>query len=1319
MFEEFNICPYPGLRSFTEEESLYFKGREGQVIEIIELLSQNQFLMITGASGDGKSSLVYAGLIPNARAGFFKSRFNNWVVADFRPERSPLTNLAKSLSNNLGVANTSTVETELSRGYSSLVDLYINSNYYEEDESRTGNEANLLILVDQFEELFTNPENYTEGVPSTDAQTTVNLLLETARLAKEKGIPIYIVCTMRSDYIGQCTAFRGLPEFIGFSQFFVPRLKRNEIQQIIEEPAELSGNQISRRLVERLIYDLTEGIDQLPILQHALSQIWIAADDGKEEMDLLHYAMVGGMAVEELPDEDQEKYTRWFKSIPETQQKSYDYSSLENVLDIHANKLYESAAEVYNSDFKDSISVQDAKNILAITFACLTKIDQSRAVRNRMTLGEITNIINKPEFDYKKVGRIINIFRKEGNTFIRPFIMEGDPVDIDSDTVLDITHESLIRNWKRLLKWVNTEFSFYEDFVDFRKQLDRWVDSGKSRNFLLPLGPLTYFENWYNECNPNEYWIARYSDEENAADSSINTLKNSIEFLRNSGRKHIVTRTFMKYGAQRIGVVFAVILSLFLSSFYYNDALNKQNDRVVESTLDKGERFLNNTESIIIEAKVEYMLSVFRLDPEVALEMLERIEDPKLKLEFSTTIYEKIILYNKNFVGADKDQLLNIILKSYTNNINQTSLDKVFILRNINRFLAALNYDQYYNQSKRLQEISKRAHELLLMVTENLLQGSPRSDFNLDLEFAKAIRHLINNGEIDQVKVIETLVSPFTDGNQNFKFYYPANSSKPNGLSSLTHNCGYQLVAEMYARLDAPDLVLQSMDSVFAYNSNGSYFSFHSFNNHSTILSYFVRNGNLDGFKTVTATLFTKGLDPIVFYKDFFDRVGYLKLFYANNFDWSFNSHKGVINPIPYYINPTSLSAVEKLYFDELEKSDDLNFINYSKALYTKNKSLITYKHFVDRGYQTNEQFFYELFDKSFEYYDQVEADFTSKEIKSVHRYYTDGVREPMTKRDVLMLYPDLWAGFHSSRYTSSIMGRYLLDKGIEQVYTDASKLDLLSDWVSIQAEKALLPEADIIPFFEEFNLDFKTLTKLEAILSQSIYSLDLNYIRLLLANNAFDQGDSDLAKGYVSDLDIDEFKTSASRLEYLNINEFQNSVYQLSFHTAIYDPQLTKRLVNTLGAPQYKTLAYLGIVNEVYGSQKPEEAFKYLDSALALYETFNPRGVLQGFTVYREFLKVSDLIGGDQFEDFSKRFLEQVYPFGYFEKVIGSIEAGDYYQAVSIIPNSFTQSEELFLFAALLHFEGLRTNSDERWKFLDKVREETRFSTRLQYFDI
>lgn len=97
---------------------------------------------------------------------------------------------------------------------------------------------------------------------------------------------------------------------------FVPRLKRKDLKQVIEEPAILSGNRISQRLIERLVYDIAEGVDQLPILQHALSQIWLMADHGRQEMDLIHYAMVGGMPADDLPDNELPQFNTWFDRLP-------------------------------------------------------------------------------------------------------------------------------------------------------------------------------------------------------------------------------------------------------------------------------------------------------------------------------------------------------------------------------------------------------------------------------------------------------------------------------------------------------------------------------------------------------------------------------------------------------------------------------------------------------------------------------------------------------------------------------------------------------------------------------------------------------------------------------------------------------------------------------------------------------------------------------------------------------------------------------------------------------------------------------------------
>src|SRR5258706_9556309 len=653
------VCPYPGLRSFTEDESLYFKGRDQQIEQISDLLEQNKFLMLTGASGEGKSSLIYAGLIPNARAGFFKAHYTNWVIADFRPERSPVSNMSQAIAHALDLEK-ETVATELKRGFSSLADLYVNSDFFvdEQDEGwkslndtekkeKKRKAANLLIIVDQFEEFFTNPENFSNETPSQDSQVVVNLALETARIALKRNLPVYVVCTMRSDFIGQCVAFRGLPEYIGFSQFFVPRLKRKDFKQVIEQPAVLSGNRISQRLIERLVYDLAEGVDQLPVLQHALSQVWLVAHRGTEEMDLIHYAMVGGMPAEELPDEDQSRFKTWFDTQPSFKKKFFQETGLHKIIEFHANTLYEGAWEQYTTSHPhDLITIKNAKRIIAMTFVCLTKIDNSRAVRNRMTLQEITDIINDPELSVQTVGEVIAVFREEANSFIRPYKTDDLTTHtLSPGSVLDITHEALIRNWNKLNQWALREFDFYTTWLDFKKQLSRWIESGKSSSYLLPIGPLTFFENWYNQCKPNSGWIARYSELDGDANSKLEhastILSDARAYLKRSARSVIVSRTFMKYGTQRLATFLAIVLMLVSSGFYWNDAESKRNERVVERVTERSNKLLPN-EEVAANEKANYLLVHERLEEGTLMPFLQNLNNPKSQIAIATSVYQNM-----------------------------------------------------------------------------------------------------------------------------------------------------------------------------------------------------------------------------------------------------------------------------------------------------------------------------------------------------------------------------------------------------------------------------------------------------------------------------------------------------------------------------------------------------------------------------------------------------------------------------------------------------------------------------------------------------
>ena len=638
--------PYPGLRPFSGDEAIYFCGRESHVEVICDLLRQNKFLMVAGASGDGKSSLVFAGLVPAMQAGFFRAQYSEFRVASFRPERSPLENFAAALAPVLGETDQRSLQARLSYGYSSLIDLFREAV----QDAESG--YNLVIYADQFEELFTYPENYRDGKCSADAQLLVNLLLETSRLSLEHNLPVYVVCTMRSDYIGQCSSFRGLAEYIGFSHYFVPRLNRVEMRRVIEEPAMLNGDDISPRLVERLLYDLEEGNDQLPVLQHALSRIWLLAVEKGETMDLIHYAMAGGMEITDLPEENQEEFRKWLACQPGELQLVFSRPGLDNVLNLHAEGLLLQALEIC---IQNNIGGEKPGEVPEKVFRCLTQVDRGRVVRNQISAEELLQVLEVPGLQLQQLDAVTAVFRIPGNTFLRPFI-GGDSAGLKAASVLDITHESLIRNWDKLAAWTDSEENDKQTFRDFDKQLQRWLGQQKSSDYLLPIGPLTQYEGWFERKRPNAGWLAGLNEEDDNREKKLSAarlhLGNAREFLKKSSRRLLLTRTVMQYGANRILLLAGSLVVAISCLYYYLEYRYKQNDAVVERTLSEGKELMANPNVSKVQ-KARFAILWERHHGENAfVPLLDSLHNDTLAFEVGLEMYEGIMGQPEEKMGS-------------------------------------------------------------------------------------------------------------------------------------------------------------------------------------------------------------------------------------------------------------------------------------------------------------------------------------------------------------------------------------------------------------------------------------------------------------------------------------------------------------------------------------------------------------------------------------------------------------------------------------------------------------------------------------------
>jgi len=1217
--EETPICPYTGLRPFTEDESLYFKGRDEHIDQATKQLEKNKFIMLTGASGDGKSSLVYAGIIPNAKAGFLRSQFSNWVVADFRPERNPMGNLSHALAKQLGIANENTVRTELSHGFSALVDVYKASPLYldavEEDfttlddqqkSRRKRTAANLIIIADQFEEFFTNPENFHKGVPSQEASLVTNLLLETARIALEEKLPIYVIITMRSDFIGQCASFRGLPEAIGFSQFFVPRLNRTQLQEVIEEPAVLSGNKISRRLTERLIYDMVEGTDQLPILQHALNQIWKMADEGRSEMDLLHYAMVGGMKGTELQAKEAANFEKWFSGLPTKIQGCYQLPGLQNVLNTHANKLYNFAVS------NKVVSEADAQQIIETAFKCLTKIDNSRAVRNRMTLGEITSIINQPHLDYKKVGQVLSVFREPGNTLLRPFLDEVP--ELPKDVTLDITHESLIRNWENLSQWAKDEFNSYTTYLDFSQQMNRWVDSGKSSSFLLYIGPLTFFENWFEKVKPNIQWIARYLGEEmddgQQQAKAVSILRNAQEFLQRSARKHTVTRAVMKYGLRKIAAVLAVIGFIGLSSFAFKTYLDRRNVAVIENIKEQSFTLFNNAKlsfanrAILVNEQLRSNISTI---PEV----IDNVKDPIEKIVMANGIAAALVFEGRTEPAremaqaiAATDSLLSAFKPDFTDGKKISSY-----LKEVNEWRTTLGLAYFYNSTEQLKQLqqknARRSGEAVFAIVKN----TPRN-FEDMLGFETSLETTLNFNSFskEELKTVTRSLSPFETGSKTewVTTHFKRDKLLIRGYQGYGFNFNglYQELALLYAADGNIAGSLQAIDTLLKYNE--PYYERNYANmldNAANVASVLYRTGHtelLDAF--VTGYCQHKKMTEIEFYHRLLGR--------AQPYNLSRNSNHQNIWPEAHNINLSYGEEKEIAFFyqkfrEAASRSTNPNEQNFILALSYKDEA-ITIAHKAEvSGKKYNQEVVAALFDKSIMHYNKVDVNYLNESIDQTITAAADLISAPRSR---LFLFPDLIYPFvpqgardYHFNYMSVCFMDYLIDKNLfSAFYSQTGSLKLVEAWLTDYHYH--VSATDI---FMRQHAEVNVLAKIEKALTQlnAGTQVDLNLLYLYLGSYSVDKDDQPLALQYYSRLNVENF---GNLLRYkigpgiVNPASFRLIGKAFTCYLQNNKPAEAKRIIDFFRKPVNRSSLYAAAARELSAQKiNPLLAGALLDSAI------------------------------------------------------------------------------------------------------------------------
>jgi hypothetical protein len=280
--------------------------------------------------------------------------------------------------------------------------------------------GNLLILVDQFEELF----RYGNYAQREEAEAFTALLMESAISVE---VPIHVVITMRSEYLGACALIPGLVERVNAGLYLVPRMTRDQCREAIEGPAGVIGFTVEPALVNRLLNDLTSfapwesddnsdqlrqlsrRADQLPLMQHVLNRLWLRtadrADGHRVVLTLSEYERLGG---------------------------------LQGALDAHA-------AEVM-----DSLKEEQRPVVETVFRALVDGASLANAVRRPCQFGDLVSLANG---NSAAVTAVVDTFRSPACNFLQP----ATPEPIDDATIIDISHESLIRQWSRLSDWLDQE----------------------------------------------------------------------------------------------------------------------------------------------------------------------------------------------------------------------------------------------------------------------------------------------------------------------------------------------------------------------------------------------------------------------------------------------------------------------------------------------------------------------------------------------------------------------------------------------------------------------------------------------------------------------------------------------------------------------------------------------------------------------------------------------------------------------------------------------------------------------------------------------
>ena len=428
--------PFKGLEAFQQTDSHFFFGREELVrksLQRIQSESTSRFIAVVGASGSGKSSLVRAGVIPQIRNGALPSS-DQWRIVIFTPGSTPIESLAQRLDPLLPELAQTQISDSLLASEESLHHL---SEQILKDESES---IRLLLLVDQFEEIFTN-------AGKVERETFLKLL---HYAVTNQGGRTQVIITMRADFFGQLSHYPDLADlFEQENMVIATEMTPANILRAIEGPAKAVGLIYDEGLPQRILDDVRKQPGSLPLLQYALKELFERRDGRR--LTTQAYEQIGG---------------------------------IQRALAQHAEDIYKTLEPMKQA-------------LMRRVLLRLVEISESGEVTRRRVVLDDLHFRDIPD---EQVKEIIDLMTASGSRLLianRQIRIASEDSDADEPQIwIEVGHEALFREWDRFKGWVSENLESLRLSSELSQTAHDWQQSGKDTAYLLRGNRLARSEGW-------------------------------------------------------------------------------------------------------------------------------------------------------------------------------------------------------------------------------------------------------------------------------------------------------------------------------------------------------------------------------------------------------------------------------------------------------------------------------------------------------------------------------------------------------------------------------------------------------------------------------------------------------------------------------------------------------------------------------------------------------------------------------------------------------------------------------------------------------